>query len=172
MKRIVVAGLLALAVVGLGHSQASAICFDVYRPCVRLPLPRLPIFLPKISIGCDPEGKQNGCCNKGQLLFNRSCCATHGGHQGHGCGYPNAHGCAADCNRPMYPNPGMGYNCWNGAVGPWYTYWPPNAPQGYQVGMYGGFRGPAHMPNAPVAPTGYGHPSVAYNNVPAYWYGR
>jgi len=188
MKRILVCSLVALAVVGLGQSTASAICFDVYRPCVRLPLPRLPIFLPHFCIGCDSEGKQ-GC--KKTLLFNKSSCGA-GQFGGSGCGSCGGHGyptgCGAgrspylcptpDCNRPMYPNPGWGYNCWNGNVAPWYTYFPPNMPTGYQVGTYGAFRGPAGAVNAAPAPV---QRTAAYapnygggyaQNVPSYWYGR
>ncbi len=181
MKRILVLGILALAFVGVKQSTASAICFDVYRPCVRLPLPRLPIFLPNFCIGCDSEGKQGGCGTK--LLFNKSYC---GGYGGGGCGY-GGHGCGnggspylcgvPDCNRPMYPNPGYGYHCWNGQVAPWYTYFPPAQNTGYQVGAYGGFRGPAGagMPAAPAArPAAYapGYSGGYAQNVPSYWYGR
>lgn len=175
MKRIFVLGLLAIAVVGLNQSTASAICFDVYRPCIRLPLPRLPVFLPNFCIGCDPEGRQS--CG-GQLLFNKSSCASHGGGCGSGCGGRSPYLCGVpDCNRPMYPNPGYGYNCWNGQVAPWYTYFPPTPQTGYQVGSYGAFRGPAgaSMPPAPrQQPAAYA-PSYgnAYaQNVPSYWYGR
>lgn len=167
MKRILVCGLLAIAVVGLSQSTASAICFDVYRPCIRLPLPRLPIFLPNFCIGCDPEGRQ-GC--GAQLLYNKSFC-------GGGCHSPYLFG-TPDCNRPMYPNPGLGYNCWNGQVAPWYTYYPPGGQTGYQVGSYGAFRGPAGVgappaqmqrPPAAYAPS-YGNTYA--QNVPSYWYGR
>jgi hypothetical protein len=177
MKRILVCGLLAVAFAGLYQSNASAICFDVYRPCIRLTLPRLPVFLPNFCIGCDPEGKQ-GCGAK--LIYNRNFCPSYGGGCGSGCG--NGHGyCYADCNRPMYPNPGIGYNCWNGQVAPWYTYYPPAVNTGYQVGGYGNFRGPAGAGYAPVAPVQHQRPPAAYNggsyggyaqNVPAYWYGR
>jgi hypothetical protein len=80
----------------------------------------------------------------------------------------------------MYPNPGWGYNCWNGNVAPWYTYFPPTVQTGYQVGAYGAFRGPAGAgyPNAapmqqkPAAyAPNYGG-GYAQNSVPSYWYGR
>jgi hypothetical protein len=187
MKRILVCGLLAFAVVGLSQSTASAICFDVYRPCVRLPLPRLPIFLPHFCIGCDSEGKQGGC--GGKLLFNKSSCASCGGGAsacGAGCGYPTGCGnrspylCPTpDCNRPMYPNPGYGYNCWNGNVAPWYTYFPPTVQTGYQVGAYGAFRGPAGAGYPPAQAPMQKPAAYAPNygggyaqNVPSYWYGR
>lgn len=196
MKRILVCGLLALAVVGLSQASASAICFDVYRPCVRLPLPRLPIFLPKFCIGCDSEGKQGGCGKK--LLFNKSSCAGNqfggcsscgGGYAGGGCatggcgggagGHHSPYLCPTpDCNRPMYPNPGRGYNCWNGNVAPWYTYFPPSVNTGYQVGSYGAFRGPAgagYPAAAPMQQAGYAPQGGGYaqnQNVPSYWYGR
>jgi hypothetical protein len=196
MKRILLPSLVALAALGLGVEQASAVCFDVYKPCVRIPLPRLPIFCPKICIGCDPEGKQGGCgantCGAASLLFNKSFCYSafgsgngcascgqgysggghcgHCGHCGHACGtrpYPHA----VDCNRPLFPNPGYGYMCWDGAVGPWYGYFPPPQPTGYQVGPYGGFRGPVATPG--YAPAAASMPTMAYNNnVPSYWYGR
>lgn len=161
MKRIVVCGLLAIAVVSLSHSTASAICFDVYRPCIRLPLPRLPVFLPNFCIGCDPEGRQS--CG-GQLLFNKSSCGTY-------------KFCSPDCNRPMYPNPGLGYNCWNGQVAPWYTYFPPTVNTGYQVGSYGAFRGPAgatvpHAVQRPPAAYAPAYGNAYAQNVPSYWYGR
>lgn len=169
MKRILVCGLLAIAVVGLSQTTASAICFDVYRPCIRFSLPRLPIFLPNFCIGCDPEGRQS--CGA-RLLFNNSNCGNNC------CGRSPYLFPTPDCNRPMYPNPGLGYNCWNGQVAPWYTYYPPTVNTGYQVGGYGAFRGPAGAGmNAPqpmqrpaaYAPVGGG----AYaQNVPAYWYGR
>src|SRR5690348_15682713 len=157
MKRILFAGLLAVAALGLAGTEASAICFDCYRPCVRVPLPRLPIFLPKLCVGCDPEGRTGCCGHKGTLLYNNAYAINGGGGHGGGgscggcgghplanhplfgkfhgagndcaplCGYPN-------CNRPMYPNPGYGYYCWYGTVAPWYGYWPPSAPTGYQIG--------------------------------------
>jgi hypothetical protein len=188
MKRILFAGLVALAAVGLSEAPASAICFDIYKPCVRIPLPRLPIFLPKICIGCDPEGKQNGCgfnnCGSSNMLFNRSFCYGGGAYgNGGGCASCGKGGCGHggcggrfpcgnwDCNRPLYPNPGYGYMCYDGPVGPWYGYFPPPQPTGYQVGGYGAFRGPVAGPGyAPAAPTGA--TSMAYNNVPSYWYGR
>lgn len=175
MKRILVCGLLAVAFVGLAQSNASALCFDVYRPCIRLPLPRLPVFLPNFCIGCDPEGRQS--CG-GKLLFNRSSCGNGGGCGSCG-GSPYLWG-NPDCNRPMYPNPGIGYNCWNGQVAPWYTYFPPAVNTGYQVGGYGNFRGPAGAGYNAPAPAQQGRPA-AYNsnygggyaqNVPSYWYGR
>lgn len=179
MKRILVLGLLAVAFAGLSNSSASALCFDVYRPCIRLPLPRLPVFLPNLCIGCDPEGRQN--CG-GKLLFNKgNCFGGCGGCGGGHCG--NGHSPyllpTPDCNRPMYPNPGFGYNCWNGAVAPWYTYFPPTVNTGYQVGGYGAFRGPAgvgmHMaPQAGGRPAAYQPPggNGYAQNVPAYWYPR
>lgn len=188
MKRILVCGLLAFAVVGLSQSTASAICFDVYRPCVRLSLPRLPIFLPHFCIGCDSEGKQGGC--GGNMLFNKSSCAGRTGGQacgscGTGCGYPTGNNrspylCPTpDCNRPMYPNPGYGYNCWNGQVAPWYTYFPPTVQTGYQVGSYGAFRGPAGAGYPPAQAPMQKPAAYAPNygggyaqNVPSYWYGR
>lgn len=200
MKRILFGGLLAVAALGLVQSRASAICFDCYRPCVRVPLPRLPIFLPHICVGCDPEGR-TGCCGpKGTLLYNRSAAIGGGYGAGGGCascgtGHPlknhpllghchNGQTCCAplfgypDCNRPMYPNPGYGYYCWNGVVAPWYTYWPPNVPTGYQVGAYGAFRGPAVAAAAVAAANhpAYGANGSAYTqasyNVPSYWYGK
>jgi len=193
MKRILFAGLLAVAALGLGQSQASAICFDVYRPCVRIPLPRLPIFLPHFCIGCDPEGR-TGCGHKGTLLFNRANSINGGGYGYGGCpscaGHPAQNHCQSgqcggaplfgypDCNRPMYPNPGYGYNCWNGVVAPWYSYWPPSAPSGYQIGAYGAFRGPvaaaaaAAAANYPAtAPNAAAYTRASYN-VPSYWYGK
>src|SRR4051794_28242622 len=139
MKRILFAGLLAVAALGLGHSQASAICFDCYRPCVRVPLPRLPIFLPHLCIGCDPEGRVGCCGPKGTLLANRAyaiggggggyggyaggcnSCGGGGGHplcnKLHACCHGGQRNCGylfptPDCNQPMYPNPGYGYHCW------------------------------------------------------------
>jgi hypothetical protein len=202
MKRILFGGLLAVAALGLVQSRASAICFDCYRPCVRVPLPRLPIFLPKICLRCDTEGAMGCCGQKSGLLFNHSAALAGGGygHGGHGCsscgGHPlmnhalfgkfhgGFHHCAPlcgypDCNRPMYPNPGYGYHCWYGNVGPWYGYWPPSAPTGYQVGAYGAFRSPvaaaASYYSQPAAPY-YSQPAPTYipasYNVPSYWYGR
>ena len=199
MKRILFAGLLAVAALGLAESRASAICFDCYRPCVRVPLPRLPIFLPHICIACDPEGR-TGCCGpKGTLLFNKSTALAGGGYGAGGCsscGHPilnhpllghcmgGQRSCAPlcgypDCNRPMYPNPGYGYNCWNGVVAPWYSYWPPSAPTGYQMGGYGAFRGPVAAAAAAAAAANYpayGPQASPYTqasyNVPSYWYGR
>jgi hypothetical protein len=191
MKRILFAGLLAVAALGLGESTASAICFDCYRPCVRVPLPRLPIFCPKLCITCDPEGR-TGCCGQkgGTLLYNNAYALQGGGHGG--CGH-GGHGCQScgshplfgkfhggggncqphfgypDCNRPMYPNPGYGYYCWHGVVAPWYGYWPPSAPTGYQIGAYGAFRGPTGPAAAAYANTGV---NPAGYNVPSYWYGR
>jgi hypothetical protein len=183
MKRILVCGLLAIACIGLCQDKASALCFDVYRPCIRLPLPRLPIFLPNFCIGCDTEGRQS--CG-GKLLFNKSNCGGYGGGYGYGSGScgscgnggGGAYKCGTpDCNRPMYPNPGWGYNCWNGQVAPWYTYWPPQTNTGYQVGGYGNFRGPAGAGYAaPVQarPAAYApsYGSGYAQNVPTYWYGR
>lgn len=133
MKKFLTAALLALAWWGVSSSSASAICFDVYQPCIKLSLPRLPIFLPKICVGCEP-------CNKTHagLAYNR----TYNYGPGGCCAYP--FGTGPDCNRPLYPNPGHGWNaCANGQAGPWYNYFPPAHNHGGGYGPpVGAFYGP------------------------------
>src|SRR5262245_1277992 len=66
MKRFLGASLLALLGLGLGMSQASADwCVHLYRPCIKLPVPAIPILCPKFSFFCES-------CNVG-------CCPTPGG---------------------------------------------------------------------------------------------
>lgn len=65
MKRMLFASLLALAGLALHQGTASAYCFWFYKPCIRIPLPRVPIVLPKITFPCAD------CCNQCELAAAR-----------------------------------------------------------------------------------------------------
>ena len=64
MKKLVLAGLFALAIVAFSSSQASATypCYDVYRPCWEIPLPRFPLVIPNIKFTCA------NCCPSGHCF--------------------------------------------------------------------------------------------------------
>ena len=62
MKKLVLAGALALVALGLVHQDAKAVwpCTQVIQPCWEIPLPRLPIVVPNVKFYCaDCCGFQN-----------------------------------------------------------------------------------------------------------------
>jgi hypothetical protein len=52
MKRFLFASALALTVLGLSQGRASAICFEIHKPCIEIPLPSFPLVIPNIKITC------------------------------------------------------------------------------------------------------------------------
>jgi hypothetical protein len=52
MKKYVLVGALALAVLALSQGTASAWCYQVYCPCWEFPIPRFPIVLPSVKFRC------------------------------------------------------------------------------------------------------------------------
>lgn len=65
MKRVLVAGLLALFGLSLGQVTASADCFHVYKPCIRLPVPAIPIYCPSFKFFCESCNGKNCPCPSG-----------------------------------------------------------------------------------------------------------
>lgn len=188
MRRILLAGLLALPALGLCQGQASAWCLCPVPLCIEMPLPTIPVPIPQIKLFCP-------CCPP-----------TAGCPLGH-CGHPH-HPAAGPLGAAPYSYPPAAYGP---AVGfappaPWYAYWPPNAPfattspaPAYSnpvapagPGPYAPADGTAipsngrmAIPTGPTRPVSYQpalhHPQPrayyqyapeTYYPVPSYWYGR
>lgn len=176
MKKLFLASLLALPGLALYHGQASAYCFECFKPCVTIPLPRIPIVIPKISLPCA------NCCNQcpppggapwylqfptadvgydgrgaGFGLSGHAMAGGHGLHGGHGmhCG-----SCQAGCHAH-----GAKLKALHAKLRAHFTCQP------QAVAATGGFSSAYQAPY--TDPMGYagGYPTN-YPTAPAYWYGR
>ena len=158
MKKLVFAGLFALTVLGFSSSQASAFypCYEVYRPCWQIPLPKFPLVIPNVKFYCaDCCPPVHGFAQPWYLYYPPQ---TYGGYNSPWLNYaaPQAYPyAAAPANFGNYAATPQNYG--NYAAAPEQVPAAPRAapnfgPQGYYAGQDFGAQGN-------FAP-------------PAYWYGR
>jgi hypothetical protein len=181
MRKLLSAGVLALAVLGLSHGRASAWCYEVYRPCIELPFPSIPIVIPNLKIFCAQCGPR--CCPPtpnswyayyppmesaytapGHGAFSAP--SPFGAPQGCYGAYASPYGAPVQAAAPGY-YPGVqpaGYPpAAYGYAQQGYGY----AQQGYGYAQQGyGYAQQGYGYQAPA----YGYPTQGY--APAYWYGR
>jgi hypothetical protein len=149
MKKLMLAGLFALAIVALGSSQASATypCYDVYRPCWEIPIPRFPLVIPNIKFYCAD------CCDHCNGCFKQPWYVYFPPQASYGYNSPWMNYAAPQA----YPYAGTPANYGGYAGAPMQGYAPQAATPNFNgQGMYAGQDYGAQGSFAP----------------PAYWYGR
>lgn len=171
MKRLVLAGLLALPALGLWQERASAWCLCPTPFHIEMPLPTIPLPIPNLKLSCPAchcpgHGWHHRCGGNGHAppnAFNYGPPAPwYTQYPPHATfGTPNPYGTPSPYVAPGYTAPGYA----PGAVAP------PPAPRGQ--GVAGGSTQPiSYYPGNYYQPApadyGYGGSYAA----PSYWYGR
>jgi hypothetical protein len=157
VRKLVAAGLLSLAVIGLSGSTANGFypCYEVHKPCWNIPIPRFPICCPNINLYCVD------CCKMPHVTAPNPWYTY----------YPPG---TAPIPPPRQNQPPQRQQ------GPLQGY----APYGYDLNQYYAQQ-PAYpyygyptypqaqaYPQYPQYPQGYDIQQTAAQSVPAYWYGR
>jgi hypothetical protein len=60
MKKLLLASSMALLVVGLSQRPASAICYEIHKPCIDIQLPPFPLVCPSFKLSCVKCACKNG----------------------------------------------------------------------------------------------------------------
>jgi hypothetical protein len=135
MKKWLLVGALALGGLALTGDRAAAQCFDLYRPCVHLPLFRVPVYVPKVRFFCECShtGCKDGSCFGGGPWYMQYPGSLAGGYQYGAFGAfngPTGFGHAAQAAAP------------HGGFGGTYAFHSPYGTGGW--GSYPGWGAPAY----------------------------
>jgi hypothetical protein len=145
MKKMLLAGLLAIPLVGLCRQEARAwFCYREFHPHIPIPMPIIPLIKPSFSFSC-PECVGGHHCAACGALKGQGGCAHCGWGHARGDSQVGAAGPAAPAS-------------------PWFNYYP---------GISSPATGSPYPAANPVYAPGSGYDTARGGQpIPSYWYGH